>query len=676
MSRFLCAATAALVVAAALVSAAASFAAVPNRLHIIDTSSMSEDQLVMVQSLQGIVARKAQDGQPQIWISGEINPDLLTFVTKQFHISMAPESDPFQLLARFQSQVVGFEQCNLGLRSMNVAAPLAGVDSAVVASTSGIINALSDPSVNLGLKTDVTQNDESFWFGKFSQLNPSLLIELGLESTGRDHLRDLSASDKVLTYTDGLFGLVTFRAKAMPLTTPHSNVLGFPQDANDIEWVRAASVFKHPAVRAETAHDLSVLSGIGTGLVHSQPAGSHTGAVTTQDGVHYVCIVLDGGWDIGFTLNQFQKANWFGNTRRGRFPMNWEISPALLDFAPAALDYFYSKSNDSDFFVSAPSGYGMLYPSKYPDLAGYAELLGPKLKDSDLRVVNVMADTGGALKDAEPILDRPEVLGVFYKTNFSFFTGIPAAQFDVHNGKVIWPYRYALWNNGIADNTAAGIASAIMNDPHTSPRTEPLSYSLVAVSPTAFWDNNPDGSSIMDTVSTLVDQLNTDPTVRIVSAEEFVWLLRQNFGDGQGGPRFGDVPTTFWAWEDIEAVAKANIAQGFPGGTFQPSMTVDRAQMAVFIARAVAKGDGNVPSGPAVPSFSDVPKPHFAYKYVEFCKNKNVVQGFPDGRYHPDDAVNRGQMAVFIARAGGACGRCGDSSPAGSAPVPGCHLHE
>jgi hypothetical protein len=419
-----------------------------------------------------------------------------------------------------------------------------------------------------------------------------------------------------------------------------------------------------------------VLSGILQGQTQTQQAVSHlSGQVTTTDGVHYVTMVMDGGWDIGWTLDLFYQPNWFGNSNRGNFPMGWEISPALLDWAPPALAFFYSQARANDFFVAPPSGLGKLYPGLYPDLAGYAALMGPKVKQSDLRVVNVMGDVGGVLSDARPILDRPEVIGVFYQTNNAkgdYYTGIQAGTLDVHDGKVIWPYRYALWNNGLDANSATGIASAILTDanpgsttPHLSPTTDPLSYSLIAVYPLAYWDGDPEGSSIMDTVASLVAQLQANPAVKIISPEEFAWRLRENFGDGQGGPRFSDVPTTFWAWEDIEAVAKHAITLGFPDGTFQPGTAVDRAQMATFLARAIAGGDANVPSGPAVPSFSDVPTSHFAYKYIEFCKDEKVVSGFLDGSYQPGLAVNRAQMAAFLARA-----KVAPEGDAGLPPAP------
>jgi hypothetical protein len=113
---------------------------------------------------------------------------------------------------------------------------------------------------------------------------------------------------------------------------------------------------------------------------------------------------------------------------------------------------------------------------------------------------------------------------------------------------------------------------------------------------------------------------------------------------------FGDIPLGFWARDYIYAAARAGIVQGYPDGTYRPDQAVNRAQMAVYISRAVAGGDASVPTGPATATFPDVPTDHWAYKYIEYCHDENVVEGYWDG-YRPEEIVNRAQMAVYVARA-------------------------
>jgi len=124
-----------------------------------------------------------------------------------------------------------------------------------------------------------------------------------------------------------------------------------------------------------------------------------------------------------------------------------------------------------------------------------------------------------------------------------------------------------------------------------------------------------------------------------------------NVPAGPVRPSFPDVPRTYWAFKYIEFAKARGVVGGFPDGTYQPLLQVDRAQMAVFIARAVAGSDAAVPPGPPTPTFPDVPTTFWAYKHIEFCRAQRIVFGFPDGLYHPEVVVTRDQMAVFIARA-------------------------
>ena len=114
---------------------------------------------------------------------------------------------------------------------------------------------------------------------------------------------------------------------------------------------------------------------------------------------------------------------------------------------------------------------------------------------------------------------------------------------------------------------------------------------------------------------------------------------------------FTDVPCDYWAAAEIGACYFAGIVTGYGGDLYQPTWSVSRDQMAVYIARAIADGEEYVPTGPATASFPDVPTDHWAFKHVEYAVDQNVVAGYLDELYHPDWTLARDQMAVFLARA-------------------------
>jgi hypothetical protein len=117
---------------------------------------------------------------------------------------------------------------------------------------------------------------------------------------------------------------------------------------------------------------------------------------------------------------------------------------------------------------------------------------------------------------------------------------------------------------------------------------------------------------------------------------------------------FSDVDRDFWAANEIAACYYAGIVQGYGDGTYHPTEAVNRAQMAVYIARALAGGDAGVSASPTTVSFpDDVPADHWAYRYVEYAVGAGVVQGYDATHYQPDVILTRDQMAVFVARAKG-----------------------
>jgi Tol biopolymer transport system component len=96
-------------------------------------------------------------------------------------------------------------------------------------------------------------------------------------------------------------------------------------------------------------------------------------------------------------------------------------------------------------------------------------------------------------------------------------------------------------------------------------------------------------------------------------------------------PAFTDLPEGYWAESEILACTAAGIVRGYPNGTYDLDGAVTRDQMAVYVARALAGGDAQVPTGPEAASFTDVGTDHWAYRYIEYVASDeaNVVQGYP-----------------------------------------------
>ena len=114
---------------------------------------------------------------------------------------------------------------------------------------------------------------------------------------------------------------------------------------------------------------------------------------------------------------------------------------------------------------------------------------------------------------------------------------------------------------------------------------------------------------------------------------------------------FQDVPADYWAWSSIEAVAVAGITLGCGDGSFCPERTLSRAEMAVFLSRAI-HGGATVPP-PTGTRFDDVPASYWAAGWIEQIAADGVTQGCSasPSLYCPESLVSRDEMAIFLLRA-------------------------
>jgi hypothetical protein len=114
-------------------------------------------------------------------------------------------------------------------------------------------------------------------------------------------------------------------------------------------------------------------------------------------------------------------------------------------------------------------------------------------------------------------------------------------------------------------------------------------------------------------------------------------------------PQFPDVPLGHWAAGHIEAIFDAGITTGYADGTYQPEGLVSRAEMAVFLVRAL-DGPDVIPPIPAEDPFPDVPAAHWASAWVARLVELGITSGYVDGTYRPEGQVNRSEMVVFLVR--------------------------
>jgi peptide/nickel transport system substrate-binding protein len=108
--------------------------------------------------------------------------------------------------------------------------------------------------------------------------------------------------------------------------------------------------------------------------------------------------------------------------------------------------------------------------------------------------------------------------------------------------------------------------------------------------------------------------------------------------------KFPDVPSDYWAYDQIVKLVELGILKGYPDGTFKPENPVTRAEFATMVV--LAKKLTLV--SPASPTFKDVPTNHWAFKYVETAVRAGYLKGYPDGTFGPSRTITREEIAAVM----------------------------
>ncbi len=113
---------------------------------------------------------------------------------------------------------------------------------------------------------------------------------------------------------------------------------------------------------------------------------------------------------------------------------------------------------------------------------------------------------------------------------------------------------------------------------------------------------------------------------------------------------FSDVPASYWAYDAIETIYQQGITTGCAAGLYCPEGLVTRAEMSVFLERAI-NGSSYQPPAASGLVFNDVPDSHWAAAWIEQLAADGITGGCDGGNYCPEGQITRAQMAVFLLRA-------------------------
>jgi hypothetical protein len=366
----------------------------------------------------------------------------------------------------------------------------------------------------LDILLDVRGYDEARAFQEYKDVFAHGIL---VEQTERKntHLRDFAVIRNAFTYYD-----VTPESYAQFAAALGPNPLVFGWGGDEHTWVHRISESGGTGVAADWSRNLSVLAQLPVDL----PERPRRYPKPAKEGERIVAFVMSDGDNIQWIGGSFATDTGFWASRhRGKFNMTWEMAPILSEVAPRTLAYFYRTASDTqrgvDDFVVGPSGVGYSFHNYLPDRRAFAETTARYMQMSALSIVTLLNSSGGMDQSTE-LLAQPQVLGVLYKDYAPY--NAKGGRIFWHNGKPCVSYRYILWDPKYV-NSPEGVAESIAKLP-ASPQDNPDSYALINVHAWSFKDIG----GPMEAVNRTIELL--PPRTRVVTAEEFVILLRNNFG--------------------------------------------------------------------------------------------------------------------------------------------------
>ncbi|HEX4808235.1 MAG TPA: GxGYxYP domain-containing protein [Bryobacteraceae bacterium] len=174
---------------------------------------------------------------------------------------------------------------------------------------------------------------------------------------------------------------------------PDTPYLGWFVDGREVQGVTMLSQNASFVGAADLSTNLSVHGGIRVPIRPFQPPAP----VAQLQNKVYVTITMSEGDNLQYCEHRLRTI--WDDPNRGKVPLNWSVSPLLLDAAPGILYYYQSTQTPNDFWVAGPSGAGYTYPGAWPaaDLPSYTQRTGEYMARTGMNVIFALNHPNGTV---------------------------------------------------------------------------------------------------------------------------------------------------------------------------------------------------------------------------------------------------------------------------------------
>lgn len=109
---------------------------------------------------------------------------------------------------------------------------------------------------------------------------------------------------------------------------------------------------------------------------------------------------------------------------------------------------------------------------------------------------------------------------------------------------------------------------------------------------------------------------------------------------------FKDFNRSYWYSSAVENLSQGNLISGYDDGMFKAKQSITREEAATMVGRALQLNGEE-----RATDFPDVSPSSFGSGYISAGTSSGFISGYTDGTFRPNQAINRGDVAMIIDRA-------------------------
>ncbi|MBX2861398.1 MAG: S-layer homology domain-containing protein [Vampirovibrio sp.] len=110
---------------------------------------------------------------------------------------------------------------------------------------------------------------------------------------------------------------------------------------------------------------------------------------------------------------------------------------------------------------------------------------------------------------------------------------------------------------------------------------------------------------------------------------------------------------SFCANDPVACVVQSKLMTVFPDGEFHPEYRITRSELAVMLDKAFDLPKRMTDETVAVGQISDLAQDHWAYPAIERVLALDIMEGYREGRFYPEQKITRAEAIAIFAQAYG-----------------------